>query len=43
MDYNYGSRHKDWRGLKKTFQTVMGTWRGDSSEDPQIPTTARPS
>jgi hypothetical protein len=32
MDYNYGSRHIFGDGLKKTFQTVMGSWREDSSQ-----------
>jgi hypothetical protein len=33
MDYNYGSRHKDWRWIKgNIFQTVMGSWREDSSQ-----------
>jgi hypothetical protein len=32
MDYNYRSRHKDWRWIKKTFQTVMATWCEDSSQ-----------
>ncbi len=31
MDFNYGSRHKDWRWIKKTFQTVMGSWCEDIS------------
>ena len=32
MDYNYGIRHKDWRWLKKTFKTVMGSWHEDSTQ-----------
>jgi hypothetical protein len=31
MDYNYGSRQKNGDGSKKTFQTVMGSWREDFS------------
>jgi hypothetical protein len=32
MDYNYRSRHEDWRWIKKTFQTVMGSWHEDVSQ-----------
>ncbi len=32
IDYNYGIRHKIGDGSKKTFKTVMGTWREDSSQ-----------
>jgi hypothetical protein len=34
LDYNYGIRHniKIGDGSKKTFKTVMGAWREDSSQ-----------
>jgi hypothetical protein len=32
MDYNYGSRHKDWRWIRETLQTVMGSWHEDFSQ-----------
>ncbi len=32
MDYNYGSRHKDWRQIKENIQIVMGSWREDFSQ-----------
>ncbi len=32
LNYSYGIRHKIEDGSKKTFKTVMGTWREDSSQ-----------